>query len=594
MRHFFTAFLAAIFILIPASADVLFFDLNLSDGEVDAAKRAAEKRHEKLLVYPQIDAKTRANYKTVIKKIADHNKLLLTSKCYTYPDTNQCQDAIKKSGILSEELSEQDKFFDGKRLRQGDLSKILEELNKKQTKISALVISGHDGNGHFSGKVGNFDEKDIAKAVNDHPPAGENLRSLFLWGCYTGTVGTLSSTWKAAFPKVEMIAGFDGSAPLGTKKASETYLEDALVQEKKLTSIKDQKQLKRAFDSIRDIKMMHASVCVGNNLVNNKGVIDITESVKICSNLDKNKVKALYMCYKNAETAKCANPPADTHNSELRDLYNQLQLTSQCYKSNFDAPDLKALIRLIYFENVKNNFINLHSESMDKLNSLLRQLGAPDEALLLDIKKSSRAEILNKLNKARDFIQKRQKNTDYLTDAFRPELEVASSALFEAQYVLGDLSTPFPWVEPDARPDANSFIFNCLKPENIQMNRDWYEGSRGQYLVRQKYLELFAATPEAQNMREITLQMEKLGGYGGPIAANGESSNVNRQQKRQSYYQLGLQYKTEEKNAVGKLKPALKSYIESLKNQEYPNEEGKKTFIRKLNENFPSDGEYKF
>ncbi len=75
-----------------------------------------------------------------------------------------------------------------------------------------------------------------------------------------------------------------------------------------------------------------------------------------------------------------------------------------------------------------------------------------------------------------------------------------------------------------------------LKPESLLQKRKFFEINRGDYLVNKKY-------------RELT------------------NLNLSRE----------------------KLDSDMRAYVESLKQQDYPHEEGKKLFIEGLERNFPKD-----
>ena len=191
-------------------ADILFLDLNNSPKEIEAAKKAAKQRGEKLIVFPE--------------------------RAMRYPaDIEQ------------------------------NLNQKLTELKSKnqQNKISSLIISGHDGNGHFTGSKGSMSYSDFANILESHPELKESVKSLYLWGCYTATPGSIINNWKPTFKNLDVIIGYDGSAPANDKLAGHNYLADALVKEKKMTSAKTDKQLKR---KIIDYSLFSILTNIGGSL----------------------------------------------------------------------------------------------------------------------------------------------------------------------------------------------------------------------------------------------------------------------------------------------------------------------------------------
>src|SRR5690349_5395083 len=77
----------------------------------------------------------------------------------------------------------------------GSLLGFLTGLRNQKRSLSGVVISGHDGNGHFGGEFGFVNDSDIKKAFQNAAPVGDGVRSLLLWGCYTATPGSIEMRW---------------------------------------------------------------------------------------------------------------------------------------------------------------------------------------------------------------------------------------------------------------------------------------------------------------------------------------------------------------------------------------------------------------
>ena len=83
-----------------AFADVLFIDLNMSSKEIDAARRGAAARGEKLIVIPNISEQARKKIETAQSKVYQFTGFLAT----------QCgQNARGENNLSAVEVSKQKK-----------------------------------------------------------------------------------------------------------------------------------------------------------------------------------------------------------------------------------------------------------------------------------------------------------------------------------------------------------------------------------------------------------------------------------------------------------------------------------------------------
>lgn len=317
-------------ISIISKGEILFFDLNDNPKEIEAAQRAAKRRNEKLIVYPSISASDKKEIESTKEEL--HKARSLFFECSNKIGGSACKDLRANFDLAR---NKHNSTLEKNQMNPRKLNKIMEDLKDNNTKISSIVISGHDGNGFFTGTYGNLTDNDLYRAVSNNTPVADGVRSLLLWGCYSANIGSLLTHWKKALPQAELIAGFDDSAPLGNKPANWAYLEDVLVKEKNLTSIKDSKTLQRVLKQLNGATKMHSSICVRDNYADMKKSIELSQATKLCQTI-QDESAAVFKCYLHAERPKCENPPENTSNNELRSLYNKLQSAKHC-REIFDS-----------------------------------------------------------------------------------------------------------------------------------------------------------------------------------------------------------------------------------------------------------------
>lgn len=382
------------------NADILFVDVNNNPQEIKAAKAAAQIRKEKLILFPSGSEK------------------------------------VSKESLKS--------FLGG----------------LKNTNVTSMVISGHDGNGNFSGRNGGVQASELKEILKSQTNLGISVRSLYLWGCYTATPGSLEFNWKDAFPNLQFVAGFDGAAPLGDKPAGQMYLKDALTKEKSLIAARDEKELGSLFKQIRGRAMVNAAVCSGDSFASNKKISSLKKLKEECRAEDNSKGMEVFECYAMAKVG-CENPPSNTGNSPLRNYYNFLQETSHCEPMYAQIgayrPTRDQVIRLIYYKNVVANFSRLHGEVVTEIDGALKRVNAPDDLLLGDINQLSRRELAEKIAKIEEFKYKKGLTNPLLITATDSDIDKRyaadeiESGLRSMRYLTSDIgSVPFEWVEPGA------------------------------------------------------------------------------------------------------------------------------------------------
>lgn len=453
-----------------ALADVIFIDLNINPNEIAAAKAAASKRGEKLIIIP--DSASKFELQKEYEKVEAIGRKLVRlyddlTTAEEKNDTRKIESITKKIKSLSiEQNAREDKYQKLKENNNLSNQELKDEIGKLSgKKISSVIISGHDGNGHFMGHIGNLSSSDFKKIFEQFPDLGENIRSIYLWGCYSATSQTIVRNWKFSLPNLQSVIGYDKTAPLGTRIESSEYLKNALVNEQKLSKIADDRKLQEEFKKLRGI---NSSACINDKFVNKEGVVDLHQSLQACGK-EFQKNFEIYNCFFVADD-KCENPPKNTGNSELRSAYNFFQANPGCKDQSGDSVNLNNLIRLIFFDNIKDNYYTAIKDKIPEIDKLLRKVNAPADIKLENLNKMNRKQILAMFDKFSNFFHNRAGDLGYLT----PELNVLSRAFRTIQSKLSHLDVPFNVIEPNQKMIAN---FN-VDSDAIKAQRLMYESQR--------------------------------------------------------------------------------------------------------------------
>lgn len=417
-------------------ADILFIDVNDSPKEITSAKKAAEKRGEKLIVIPSSE---QIKSDPSITKIRNEIARLETarSKC-----KNNCDDLDDKiyeqKELYNTQLKNKKLYLDSE-----GINYHLNQLKKKNVTITSVIVSGHDGNGEFFGLNGSFTETDFSEAIHDNAPIGDSIRSLMLWGCYATNISGAFNLWKDSAPNIEMIAGFNEIAPSNIRQSSFDYLEDVLVKEKQLTAEKDAKALQKAFLNLKSVTQMKSALCVRDNYVTPNRANSLKELKNMCTPPEKlSAITKKYNCYiKGLEG--CTDIPTDTRNGEIRKFYNQLQDVSHCdlVDPHFSL-DASALLRLVFFNTVRDNFSSSYGQELDRFDNDLKLAGIPNSLLLNRFNKDNRSTVIKKITDLSKYLNSKKSIAKSNTPEFK-KLDRLDTALGVIRNAIGELNPDY-------------------------------------------------------------------------------------------------------------------------------------------------------
>lgn len=406
-------------------ADILFIDLNDAPQEIKAAREAASARGENLIVIPS--------------------------------------EASRKQ-ISREQITAEFRKF-----------------QSSGQKFNSIVLSGHDGNGGFSGSRGDqsfsIDVEDLQSEFKKTPAVFQDVRSVLLWGCRTTNIGSLDVYWKdSGLPNVKVFAGFDDSGPSKYRQANADYLKDFLRLDQQIAEAPTKSKVEELVNQIRGFRVTNSSICSKQFMVTQvqgkAKAMNIQELRKECDT-KSNEVasgRKAFQCYYEARDRGCQNPPqsGQSHN-ELVDFYNVIRAKSVCRAywddlvANGDEsaviPELLQLEKLIHFDEIKTNLTKLHADDLRAADGLLRGLSAPADLTLSNLGELSREQIVRRLAKLNEFLSRyKSKGTadDYMKNTKAADIYRLKMLAIELRGLVSDFNTtPDSWTGSNqAEPSA--------------------------------------------------------------------------------------------------------------------------------------------
>lgn len=251
---------------------------------------------------------------------------------------------------------------------------IAELIEKNQ--FSSVTFSGHSGGMLFYGEFGEILLKKLIDRVKDHPNA-KHIESLYLLGCNSGNKSKMMF-WREAFPNIKFIAGFDGTAPLGSNQAGLNYYRDIMSKEEQIIQSANSNQMKKNLESVKGITAFPTSV-----LVECQANIDFLYQPKtrLGSQFEKfsmgndceSVVSYFDVKYKdslkefvNRNKDPRAEPPA-----KLREIYEALRQKEHCEEEVKGQADANQFLFVRFMNEFDKNFLNYFNKPFnDLINSL--------------------------------------------------------------------------------------------------------------------------------------------------------------------------------------------------------------------------------
>lgn len=268
-----------------------------------------------------------------------------------------------------------------------NVSKKINEITSTN-KIETLIISGHNGGGHFSGSKGSLSREQLENIGKNNPEFKNNVRTVILLGCYTTVISQVHE-WRDVFPNVEIIAGFDGAAPLSDRPQGHEYLKELLLKEDQLIKVKDLEQIKNVLPSVEQAGFKPAISLCDQNGCTDKKVYFFSSQDKKFFDLDERKKQCLekYQEIKIAsdwiKKLKKGIDPRKKPDEKISKYYSLSRNFDDCYDLLRDDISLdrniedfwldsESYLRLIYSKKVYQNFSKFHQDEIKELKRVLK------------------------------------------------------------------------------------------------------------------------------------------------------------------------------------------------------------------------------
>jgi hypothetical protein len=360
--------------------------------------------------------------------------------------------------------------------------------------FDTIVISGHDGSGHFFGENGSVLASEITQVVADRSaaieeqnasdggnrvPLNQSLTGMALWGCYTTTANACENFWmKNVSPNIKATLGFTLQSPDNKKSGNWALLQDYCMNRKKIADAATEQEMNEAFHSLAGINHWNAGICFGDGVCSTDYARvgeaagscyhSYQEVYDRCKQFDpKGKQLQMFANYLAAKDHEFADPPPDGENEytssgkkptaskgDLRKFYSQLQLWYACAgelqkETGYEMPSPAQVIRLTKFDTVKRNFENLQKPELDQYNTYLHKMGLDQYALYPS--RMSRQEIVAATEGAASELQRQvNKGNKYVNGIDPYKMLVMAWGFDNSLRELEPVCTAFSYVHDDA------------------------------------------------------------------------------------------------------------------------------------------------
>lgn len=241
---------AHVAVFAAAPRTTLFFDLNNAAPEIAAVRTAlAEQRMGGRLIVVPSAQRFPAARRTDISASQDRLNAAQARAldCTKDDGVNGCQRVWAQMREL--ELA---------RLKSTDsygIGELIEDIQQGVIDIDAtidtVVISGHHSGGYFGGEISRLDVMDLQTLGSMFPSVFQNVRTLLLLGCETGSQEMIRDVFAPLFPSARVIMGSDGVAPLRDDPRNLRFVRAAVLAQPTLTDARTVSDASRVYRKLR-------------------------------------------------------------------------------------------------------------------------------------------------------------------------------------------------------------------------------------------------------------------------------------------------------------------------------------------------------
>lgn len=309
----------------------------------------------------------------------------------------------------------------GQPVNASTLDAYITNLEENDIPIDTVILSAHNGYGLYTGaeKKNILSLGQIKRIAARHPQFHNQRKIMVEAACYTGNARGCEDHWDTDQLGVSSVIGYPLQAFAKTNPEGQRVLAMMCRPENRkealgISSFGEMCRFQKDLNLVANLSDRKVSVCTQHGVANEAYGKDrcytYNQLHAMCANFDPGKrLKRKYLCYFRADPG-CANPPSpeaariDEDANDLREYYNQRQLFSHCPNLS-NEPDLSVIVRLIHFDNIKNNIARSNARELADFDSRLHDLGL-DQYALGDIRQLSRAELKGKIEGAANELER--------------------------------------------------------------------------------------------------------------------------------------------------------------------------------------------
>lgn len=365
---------------------VIMMAFNSVGAEEQGAIDGACARGETLVIIPK---RTEAFRRQEAARNAAQGRMNILANEYTRCQTDACRTQVEtRFGQIRND--EEQPSLDYK----GDLQNFLEQSRANGIKVSSVILSGHDGGGHYYGDYGETTMAEISTIASENQAVFSNTTSLLLMGCWSATPDQVEQ-WRSIFPRVRVMGGFVGSAPSSTRAAAGTYISGLLRGEKNLLPQSSRAQVQAMINTVQHMNMVTAGVYIQPVCEDPTGrspayyyispandPSEMPEGMKPGLNSMATPDSLEASCMRafggenfrgtfdwNALTQYYQGDREPENNPELRGLYSFLRNNQNCFTAEHStspySPDQVLMLR--FFQDTKKNFNKYFKNDLEEM-----------------------------------------------------------------------------------------------------------------------------------------------------------------------------------------------------------------------------------
>jgi hypothetical protein len=284
------------------------------------------------------------------------------------------------------------------------------------TPFETLILSGHNGGGHISGDNGSISFVQVDEAMKKNSFAKENTATLLLLGCNTSNQSQIMK-WKNIYPNLNIIAGYDGTAPAGDKPAGHSFIEEILDKKDELYQQVSAKELKRALQSLKHIWYLEAGIYVKNVYCQEDEIDsfdefifrplrkDTTERFKLFDTAECREKREIDYPIVQARFKRYLDGNLEIDQEDLKGINNFIRRNSHCFEIDdtrqFIGGDQSLALR--FWKETQYNISKFYAED---ITNMFKEVDKIQNLNIQDVKANKIAELELHLESNNNFLEK--------------------------------------------------------------------------------------------------------------------------------------------------------------------------------------------